>query len=291
LSAPSNIQLSVLNSYNSLDDFLIGELSFTKSFVKKNFSNKERKRPIRAHQAIELPINLLNRNMISPYYKGSSYKIIFENDLIIALAKPFNSHSLSHTYADQNTSSAWLRCNDKSAPLLTNLGEMNRGLLNRLDFETSGVLVYAKDDIYYAQFRSNFDRHFIHKEYFAVVSGEIKTAVGLRNHLISKGENKNTMIVSEDGMLAECEVNPLKFYPKLNQTLVRVILKTGVRHQIRVQLANIGHPIVGDSFYGGPESDRLYLHAYKYLLRINNEELELVSADLEGQFFNVDCTL
>lgn len=73
--------------------------------------------------------------------------------------------------------------------------------------------------------------------------------------------------------LAELEVQKLSFNERTNRSLLQVSLKTGLRHQIRVQLAHLGYPLIGDELYGGESSSRLHLHAYRYQFQYGGKEL------------------
>jgi RluA family pseudouridine synthase len=136
-------------------------------------------------------------------------------------------------------------------------------IVHRLDRDTSGVLVFAKSEA--AKNRLQNDWHNVHKRYLAVVHGTCrKTSDTIRTYL---AENKAQRVYSTSdstkGKLAETA------YRLLRQTksfaLLEVDLLTGRKNQIRVHLADIGHPIVGDRKYGRPDGRNPYLalHAYR----------------------------
>ena len=87
-------------------------------------------------------------------------------------------------------------------------------------------------------------------------------------HYFSSSEEKGKRVKVSDheGQLGEFAIKLLEYDRGADRSLVEVTLKTGLRHQIRAQMAHLGFPLVGDTFYGGPQALRLYLHALTYKL-------------------------
>lgn len=250
-------------------------------------SNKLRKKALAEKSELKIDINLINQKKISPVYNGPKYMVIFDNDQLIALSKPVNSHSNSQKYSDENTSTSWMRANNYLAPLLVNHEQLNRGLINRLDFETSGVLIYLKDENEYIKARSDIHSCLLYKEYRAIVEGEFPEYLIMHDKLASKDVKGRKVCISDSGNNATSEASLISYNKESNLSMIKVILKTGLRHQIRVQLSSRGFPIVGDNMYSGRESDRLYLHAYNYKIQIQNQIFEIVDNKLEGSLFNL----
>lgn len=268
----SNVSFSFLKSYASLFEAYQNLVVISKSQLKKIVDNpKVLNLKIDAKKTYYLDLNVVNYLQISPHYMGPEIKILDENEDFIIFSKPAGIHMHPLKYFEQDNLLSFLA---DINPKLLSVNETNydRGLLYRLDKETSGVVFYAKNDEIYNGIRGDFDKCFHEKIYFAVVSGEFKQEINLENKLMAFGVKASKMQVSQtEGLVAKCQVTPIEYFRAANVTLVKVKLLTGVRHQIRVQLAHLGHSIVGDTLYGGKEFKRLMLHAAFYRLEFQNK--------------------
>ena len=143
-------------------------------------------------------------------------------------------------------------------------GEKRPGIIHRLDKDTSGVMLIAKDDASHAFLASELaDRH-MEKHYHAMVLGHMKEPSGIIEAPIARSkQDRKKMAVDPDGRYALTEWTVLKEYP--DRTLLDVHIVTGRTHQIRVHMRSVGHPVLGDPIYGTknmPRASRLMLHAY-----------------------------
>ncbi|BCD68606.1 RluA family pseudouridine synthase [Nitratiruptor sp. YY09-18] len=136
-------------------------------------------------------------------------------------------------------------------------------LLHRLDKETSGVLLLAKDKEFRKKAIEEFRNQRVYKEYVAWVEGIIAEPfeIDLPILTIKKNGKAKSRISRSKGQPALTIVEPLEIHGK--KTKIKAIIKTGRTHQIRVHLARSGHPILGDVFYGGKPWSRIMLHAKK----------------------------
>jgi 23S rRNA pseudouridine1911/1915/1917 synthase len=127
-------------------------------------------------------------------------------------------------------------------------GELRPGIVHRLDKDTSGVMVIAKNDAAHRSLAQQIKDHTINREYIALVHGVIKENLGTIEAPIGRSKtDRKKMAVIADGRPAVSNYQVLERFN--NYTLVKVILLTGRTHQIRVHFAYIKHPVVGDPLY------------------------------------------
>ncbi|MBQ4074272.1 MAG: RluA family pseudouridine synthase [Clostridia bacterium] len=143
-------------------------------------------------------------------------------------------------------------------------GEMRPGIVHRLDKDTSGVMLVAKNDQAHAALSEQLANREMEKHYRAYVYGKMKEPAGEIERPIARSKNdRKKMAVDPEGRWAKTEWKVLKEMP--DRTLLDVHIITGRTHQIRVHMASIGHPVLGDEIYGHkrmPHAARLMLHAY-----------------------------
>lgn len=144
-------------------------------------------------------------------------------------------------------------------------GQIRPGIVHRLDKDTSGVMVVAKNDVAHRSLAAQIKDHSIKREYIALVHGTIKENLGTIDAPIGRSKNdRKKMAVIADGRPAVSKYQVLERYH--NYSLVKVELLTGRTHQIRVHFAYIKHPVVGDPLYGSGKKhfnlDSQALHAH-----------------------------
>ena len=190
---------------------------------------------------------------INKYNKSKDIKIIYEDKDIIVVDKPYNLLTISNgkEISLYNLVSDYVKKNNKKNKIF---------IVHRLDKDTSGLIVFAKNIKTKNYLQNNWDK--VERRYKALVSGITKESDILKNYL---KENQNHFVyVSNNGALAITEYKKIKEIN--NNSLLDINIKTGKKNQIRVQLNNIGHPILGDRKYGINNYKRLCLHAYKLVL-------------------------
>ena len=160
--------------------------------------------------------------------------------------------------------------------------------VNRLDKDTSGLVIFAKNEyIQECLVKQMQAKEFI-KEYIAICAGNLEKRSGIINAPIARKENSIIeRCIAESGASAITHYEVIKSYN--NYSVVKCILQTGRTHQIRVHMAHIGHPLLGDTLYGLPSPliNRQALHAYKitFIHPITKQKLEFtakIPADFEN---------
>ncbi len=135
--------------------------------------------------------------------------------------------------------------------------------VNRLDMDTSGILVVAKNPFGHQQMSKQFDEDKVVKKYLVLVEGVVEKENGEINKCIGKDENDSVKnVVLENGKPSRTKYWVVEQYKEA--TLLEVQITTGRTHQIRVHMDHIGHPVLGDTLYNKPSKliDRQALHSY-----------------------------
>ncbi len=280
--------LCSLYDYKQLKDFCIDNFDLSNNKLKKFFNTKQLNQKINRKDEMNLSLNIVNDLMVNPIYIGPEIEILYEDNIIVVFNKPFNIHSHPLSYLENNNILSFLR--SKNYELNINERSYDRGLINRLDYGTSGVMVYLRSEKIWKNLRMNFNEKIKEKLYLAIVKGKITVGQELENYLSSKEKRGKKMVVSDDGQFAKLKFEVVDYNNKNDLSLLKIKIFTGVRHQIRSQLSNIGHPILGDDLYGGDHGARMFLHAYKYVLEVEGKLLEFKSLDakLFDNFFNLN---
>ena len=177
-------------------------------------------------------------------------------------------------------------------PDIAGVGDPGRwGLIHRLDRDTSGALLVARDDDTYRALVSDLKHRRVRRVYLALVHGLVGSATGTIDAPIGRDPTRPMkQALNHDGRPARTHYELLRLYTESDCSLLRVTLETGRTHQIRVHLAAIDHPVVGDFVYDPrphrTEAPRTFLHAAElgFTHPITGEHMEVRSplpADLQ----------
>jgi 23S rRNA pseudouridine1911/1915/1917 synthase len=163
-------------------------------------------------------------------------------------------------------------------------GSQRPGIVHRLDKDTSGLIVAAKTDRGRTALVTQWEERSVEKTYLALVSGSVTDNEAIIDAPIGRDlKNRQRMAVVRTGRPAVTRFRVVERFP--NETLLEVSIETGRTHQIRVHLAFIGHPIVGDHLYGrkrptDPDVERQFLHASALAFRLPDGEALRLEAPL-----------
>ncbi len=207
--------------------------------------------------------------------------ILYEDNHILVVEKPINI--------------LVQKDNTKDLDLLTMLknylkekykkpGNVYLGLVHRLDRVVGGVMVFAKTSKAADRLSKQVANHDFKKTYYAVLCGRLKNNGHLENYLI-KDEKTNTSFVKNEGKLAILDYEVLKIINEF--TLVKINLKTGRHHQIRVQFSHIGYPLFGDARYNKNYHVKEQIALFAKCLSFNHpisKELMEFSLDLPNRY-------
>lgn len=174
--------------------------------------------------------------------------VLYEDADIIVVNKPRGMvvHPATGVYSGTLVNALLFHCHDLSGIN----GEIRPGIVHRLDKDTSGVMVAAKNDAAHIDLAEQIRTKTAHRIYNAIVCGNIREEVGIIKGDIGRHptDRKKMAIVHEHGKPAVTHFRVLERFG--DYTLVECRLETGRTHQIRVHMASIGHPVLGDPKYG-----------------------------------------
>jgi len=228
-------------------------------FVTVNGKSAEKKLLLKIGDLVEIDEPTTNESLETKS-QNIPLQIIYEDNDIIVVNKPSGMvvHPAPGNYENTLVNALLFHCGDS----LSGIGGVTRpGIVHRIDKYTSGLLVVAKNDTAHKVLSDGLKVHAIKRTYFAVVLGNIKEDEGTIDEPIGRHPiNRQKMAVihnekykSRDAV-THYRVLARGSYKDTNYCLVRCDLETGRTHQIRVHLSFIGHPILGDSLYGGNKS-------------------------------------
>lgn len=213
--------------------------------------------------------------------------IIYEDKDIIVVNKPQGMvvHPAPGNYNGTLVNGLLYHCKDLSKIN----GEVRPGIVHRIDKNTSGILVVAKNDEAHKNLAQQFKEHSIKREYYALVEGKFSNNEGTIDKPVGRNKkDRLKMGVIEDGKRAVTHYVVLEQYNN-NLSLIKCMLETGRTHQIRVHMASINHPLVGDTVYGSKkqkyklQGQVLHAKTLGFIHPISKEYMEFTS-DLPDYF-------
>jgi 23S rRNA pseudouridine1911/1915/1917 synthase len=221
---------------------------------------------------IELPNQVLPEDIL--------LDIVYEDNVLLVIDKP--AGMVVHPGAG-HTSGTLVNAVLAHCPQITDIGGADRaGIVHRLDKDTSGLLLVAKDDTTHAALQRQFKRRQVAKTYLALVEDHVQPREGIIEAPIGRDKRqRKKMAVVRRGRKARTMYRVIEYLP--NHTLLEARPHTGRTHQVRVHMAWLGYPIVGDTVYGRRRQrllkSRHFLHAarLRFTHPATGEEVEFES--------------
>jgi len=221
--------------------------------------------------------------------------IIYEDEDCVVLNKPIGllTHSKG-AFNPEATVASWLgeHLSEQGKTELLDLdkevaiGSPNNpraGIVHRLDRATSGVIIGAKTPAALAWLQKQFAQRNVKKIYYAVIEGRLELDEAMIDMPIGRNPKAPaTFRLDANGKPAKTQYRVIKGNDRYS--LVELKPETGRTHQLRVHLANLGHPIVGDPIYDGAPADRMFLHAKTLELTLPSRKREVFEAPLPPEF-------
>lgn len=253
---PSKIRLDVAlaKKYDNLSRSSIQKM------VKNGLAKVNGKVITKVKELVDESIDLIELTEVQKDAKHIDLEIIYEDENVIVVNKP--KGILTHSKGVLNNEFTvadffeFHGCNFAK-------GTNRAGIVHRLDRETSGVIIGAKNDAAAKKLQKQFSERTTKKEYIAIVKGIPTPNKAIIDLPIARNNSlPSTFIVNAKGKTAQTKYEVLE--SKNNRSLVKLNPKTGRTHQLRVHLAYIKHPIVGDRVYNDHYSEkdsRMFLHA------------------------------
>ena len=189
--------------------------------------------------------------------------ILYEDSDVVAVNKP--AGMVVHAGAGQHTGTLTNALVHRFGQLSGVGGEERPGIVHRLDRYTSGVLLVARNDAAHRALAAQFSSRSVEKVYLALVHGTFATDSGHIDTPIIRDPVRRVRMTTKLGRGRNAITDYKVLRRFADSTLLEVKIGTGRTHQIRVHLASVGHPVVGDTLYGAPKSalGRYFLHAHR----------------------------
>jgi 23S rRNA pseudouridine1911/1915/1917 synthase len=216
--------------------------------------------------------------------------IVYEDDDVVVIDKP--AGLVVHPAAGHD-SGTLVNALLGHIPDLEGIGgEVRPGIVHRLDKDTSGLIIAAKNDRALQFLQDQFKARTIKKMYLALVEGIVEPREGIVDAPIGRSKSdRKKMAVTREGRSARTRYRVRQIYRQPELTLVEAYPETGRTHQIRVHLAWLKHPLVGDEVYGRQRSivpiERHFLHAASLTLTLPNGELHTFTSKLPADLQQV----
>ncbi len=287
----------IVQEVNRLDKFLANNIEASRNqieqLIKKGFVKVNGKTIIKnglklkENQEIEVHFpqpelsQVKDIEFIKESLKNKTVEIIYEDEYIIVINKPYNLTVHGAPSVKDATLVDWLKL--KNISLSTISGEERYGIVHRLDKGTSGVMVVAKTNEAHVKLAKQLEDKLMGRYYLAIIDLALKDNVIINKSIARNTNNRLKMAVTDTGRDSKSAFSKIELSNNKKYEFIACKLFTGRTHQIRVHLASINRHILGDNLYGFKgelnKINRFYLHAYNlYLIHpITNEKMSFTT--------------
>lgn len=244
-----------------IDKYLMNELDYSRSKIQRmiNSSNilvndKEVKTSYNLHIGDEITINEEYKEVLEITPEDIPLDIYYEDEYLLVVNKPSGMvvHPAAGNYESTLVNALMYHCNNNLSSVN---GDVRPGIVHRIDKDTSGLLLVAKNDEVHNDLAEQIANKTVTRKYIALVQGVINEDTATIDAPIGRDDTdrKKMAVTDKNSKDAVTHFRVLKRYEK--STLIECNLETGRTHQIRVHLNYIGHPIVNDPVYGFKKLD------------------------------------
>ncbi|MFQ5816905.1 MAG: RluA family pseudouridine synthase [Terriglobia bacterium] len=217
---------------------------------------RARKPGLRLRGGEHLRVKVHERPPLAAFPEPIPLAILYEDDDLIALNKP--AGMVVHVGAGRTRGTVVNALLYYFSQLSTLGGPLRPGIVHRLDKNTSGVLLVAKNDFAHWRLARQFQRRTIEKRYIALVHGRLARAQGRICLPVARDLRRRTRMTTRAALRGREAITDYRVLrQRTGFTLLEAVLHTGRTHQLRVHLSALGHPVVGDTLYGAPRQLRL----------------------------------
>lgn len=266
------LQITAEENGTRIDSFLSEELEeLSRSYVQKligdgliQVNEKNVKSNYKVKTGDKLLVQIPDATPVDILPEEMNLNIVYEDSDLLVVNKPAGLvvHPAHGHYSGTLVNGLLAHCTDLSGIN----GKMRPGIVHRIDKDTSGLLMIAKNDMAHQHLAAQLKEHSIRRAYYALVQGIISEPAGLVDAPIGRHETerKKMAVTLKNSKEARTHYYVKERFAK--QTFIECRLETGRTHQIRVHMAYLGHPLVGDPLYGTRKNNLDFpgqaLHAY-----------------------------
>ncbi|MBS9339179.1 RluA family pseudouridine synthase [Fructobacillus sp. M2-14] len=226
-----------------------------------------------------------------PANDAKQVSVVFENEDLMVVNKPAGMKMHAHSVTEEDTLLNYVTADLKKRGVQSLGQPASAYMTHRLDRETSGLVIIGKNPLVVPIINRLIKEKKVVKKYHALVSGHFENSQGEFDAPIGREKPedrlRHVMPLIDGGQSALTSYEVLEAFPELDASLLELTLHTGRMHQLRVHLSNSGHPIVGDSLYGGAVFSRMLLQSTVLVLpepyRLDGGQ---VAASLDDAFIN-----